>query len=173
MTHPDPTALKQALSELRDVNKDKRRTAVMKLGMLGGDEAIRTLITVVRNPMEDLIVRGRAALMLGKLGDVRAVDSLIEALSAPGFQTKLNAAQSLGRLGDARAIRPLLRIIETEGERMRETAEIALRQLGYLGEIGPADEDERPARLNASVQREIDRLEQSPPYNRSSENEPA
>jgi hypothetical protein len=37
MTDPDPNIVKQALSELRDVSKEKRRTAVMKLGMLGGD----------------------------------------------------------------------------------------------------------------------------------------
>ena len=34
--------VKTILSELRDVNKDRRRTAVMKLGMLGGDQAVRT-----------------------------------------------------------------------------------------------------------------------------------
>ena len=59
------------LSELRDVNKDRRRTAVMKLGMVGGEQALRALIGLVENNQEDLIVRGRAALMLGKLKDDR------------------------------------------------------------------------------------------------------
>ncbi len=133
MNNPDLALLKQAMSELRDVNKEKRRTAVMKLGMLGGDEAIRTLIFTVRNPTEDLIVRGRAALMLGKLGDLRAVDPLIEALDAPssGFQTRMHAAESLGKLGDRRAIAPLLRATEAEGEKIREAAEAALMRLGY------------------------------------------
>jgi HEAT repeat protein len=133
MTDPDLPALKQALSELRDVNKEKRRTAVMKLGMMGGEEAVRTLIFTVRNPLEDLIVRGRAALMLGKLGDLRAVDSLIEALDAPGsgFQTRVYAAESLGKLGDRRAIESLLRAIESDGNKLREAAEAALLRLGY------------------------------------------
>ncbi|MBW4438162.1 MAG: HEAT repeat domain-containing protein [Pleurocapsa minor GSE-CHR-MK-17-07R] len=130
MTHPEELSLKQALSELRDTNKEKRRTAVMKLGMMGGDEAVRTLITIVRNDNEDLIVRGRAALMLGKLGDQRAVDPLIDALQAPGFQTRVNAAQSLGRLGDPRAIAPLMKIVQNEADTFRETAADALKRLG-------------------------------------------
>lgn len=134
MTDPDPTALKQALSELRDVSKDKRRTAVMKLGMMGGETAVITLIGVVRNHHEDLIARARAALMLGKLGDRRAVEPLIEALDAPGYQTRVHAAQSLGKLGDPRAIPPLRRVVETEGDTFRAVAWEALQKLGYKEE---------------------------------------
>jgi HEAT repeat protein len=137
MTDPDPNAIKQALSELRDVSKDKRRTAVMKLGMMGGETALITLIGVVRNHHEDLIVRGRAALMLGKLGDRRAVESLIEALDAPGYQTRVHAAQSLGKLGDPRAIEPLLRVVETEKDTFREAAAQALHRLGYKDDPAP------------------------------------
>jgi HEAT repeat protein len=133
MSDPDLAALRQAMSELRDSNKERRRTAVMKLGMMGGEEAVRTLIFTVRNPTEDLIVRGRAALMLGKLGDPRAVDPLIEALDEPGsgFQTRMYAAESLGKLGDRRAIAALLRATEQDGDKLREAAQHALARLGY------------------------------------------
>ncbi len=131
MTDPDPGAVKQVLSELRDVNKEKRRTAVMKLGMLGGDEAVRTLMMIVTNNHEDLIVRGRAAMMLGKLGDARAVEPLIRALDAPGYQTPLYAVESLGKLGDPRAIEPLLRAMQSHNDKVRDAAQKALEKLGY------------------------------------------
>ncbi|GAB4339916.1 MAG: hypothetical protein Kow00117_20660 [Phototrophicales bacterium] len=131
MNNPDPNTIKQILAELRDVNKERRRTAVMKLGMIGGDQAVRALIHTLQNDYEDLIVRGRAALMLGKLGDPRAVDSLIRALDAPGHQTPLYAAEALGKLGDPRAIEPLLMLAATGRDKTRDTAIEALQRLGY------------------------------------------
>jgi len=123
------------LSELRDVNKERRRTAVMKLGMVGGDQALRALIGLVENGQEDLIVRGRAALMLGKLKDDRAVPPLIRALDAPGFVTPFNAAQALGKIGDPRAIDALLSFADSSNDKTRAAAVEALRQLGYEFEV--------------------------------------
>lgn len=123
--------VKFILSELRDISKDKRRTAVMKLGMIGGDEAVRALIRTVENNQEDLIVRGRAALMLGKLKDNRAVPTLIRALDAPGFQTPMNAAEALGRIGDTRAIDALVGFADASRDKTRVVALEALKQLGY------------------------------------------
>jgi HEAT repeat protein len=131
MSEPDPANIKQFLAELRDVNKDKRRTAVMKLGLAGGDLAINALIMAVQNRNEDLIVRGRSALMLGKLGDTRAVLPLIKALDAPGLQTPLYAAQALGKLGDDRAIKPLLDMASSPDDKLRSAALESLERLGY------------------------------------------
>jgi len=131
MKDPDPKVIKQLLADLRDINKEKRRTAVVKLGMVGGEEAVRALIMVVKNDYEDLIARGRAALMLGKIRDARAVMPLIEALDAPGYQTPLFAAQALGNLGDTRAIEPLLAMLNSGHEKFREAAVESLRKLGY------------------------------------------
>jgi HEAT repeat protein len=131
MNKPDPDTMKQVLAELRDLNKDRRRAAVMKLGMIGGDQAVRTLMMTVQNEHEDLIVRGRAALMLGKLGDARAVESLIRALEAPGYQTPLFAAEALGKLGDPRAIEPLVILASTGRDKTREAALEALKRLGH------------------------------------------
>ncbi len=142
MGDPDPIVIKQLLVELRDVNKEKRRTAVMKLGMAGGDQAIRALMQAVQNDYEDLIVRGRAALMLGKLGDPRAVEPLIRALGAPGHQTPLHAAEALGKIGDPRAIEPLLMLAANGRDKTREVALQALGKLGYDESTEPLEEPE-------------------------------
>lgn len=131
MADPYPAgSLNSILSELRDTNKDKRRLAVMKLGMLGGDDAVLHLIRLVENDREDTIVRGRAAMMLGKVGDQRAVIPLIRALDAPGYQTPIHAVESLGMLGDTRAIAPLTLIAQRKRDRLQEAAITALRRLG-------------------------------------------
>jgi HEAT repeat protein len=145
MGDPDPNIIRQLLAELRDVNKDKRRTAVMKLGMVGGDQAVRALIGAVQNEHEDLIVRGRAAIMLGNLKDVRAVDPLIRALDAPGFQTPLHAAEALGKIGDRRAIPPLVSLATNGKDKTRDAAIEALQRLGYKSESIDNDEDAQPA----------------------------
>ena len=130
MSKTRPEQIRQYLTELRDYNKERRRTAVMKLGLAGGEEAVTALIMALQNGNEDLIVRGRAALMLGRLGDTRAVQPLIGALDAPGMQTPLHAARSLGRLGDDRAIEPLLLIAGSAEGKLREAAIEALQRLG-------------------------------------------
>jgi len=140
MTDPDPKIMKQILAELRGFDKEKRRTAVMKLGMVGGDEAVRALIMTVRNDHEDLIARGRAALMLGKLRDLRAVEPLIRALDAPGFKTPVYAAEALGKIGDPRAIQPLLSVLNSGNDTLHEAAAEALKRLGYA----PEPEDMQP-----------------------------
>ena len=126
-----PNVIGAILAESRDINKARRRSAVMKLGMVGGDEALRALIGIVGNRQEDLIVRGRAAMMLGKLKDDRAVAALIRALSAPGFQTPYYAAIALGKIGDPRAVDALLQLADNSRDKTREAALSALRQLGY------------------------------------------
>lgn len=128
----DAIVIKQLVSDLRGFDKEKRRSAVMKLGMVGGEDAVRALIMTVRNDHEDLITRGRAAMMLGKLRDSRAVTPLIQALEAPGFSTPVYAAEALGKIGDRRAIEPLLLAVMNSGnETFRKAAQAALKQLGH------------------------------------------
>lgn len=127
----EPREIKQLLADLRGFDKEKRRTAVVKLGLVGSDEAVRALIMTVNNNHEDLIARGKAALMLGKLRDMRAVESLIQALDAPGFQTPVFAAEALGKIGDRRAIEPLLAAMHSGNDTFRKAAIEALRRLGY------------------------------------------
>lgn len=151
MADPDTTEVKQLLADLRGMSKEKRRTAVMRLGMIGGDQAVRALMEAVQNEHEDLIVRGRSALMLGKLKDQRAVDPLIRALEAPGFQTPLFAAEALGKLGDPRAIRPLLDLAAECNDKTHDAAMEALHRLGYMSVHGMDGRGDTEADTEVSV----------------------
>lgn len=140
MANPAPE-LRQLLAELKDFNKERRRKAVYKLGMLGGEEALLALMGTVEDDNEDTIVRGRAAQMLGKMRDSRAVYPLITALRARGYQTPIHAAQALGLIGDKRAIEPLLQLLrKNENDAARKAAQQALERLGYVDESESTDD---------------------------------
>jgi HEAT repeat protein len=142
MADSNQSQLQSILSELRDTNKETRRHAVMKLGMLGGDSAQNHLILLVDNTYEDPIVRARAALMLGKIGDERAVMSLIRATDAKGHQTPINAVIALGELGDKRAIAPLLLLQKTSKDTLLAEIEKALKKLGYYDDSNQDEPNE-------------------------------
>ncbi|GAB1421258.1 hypothetical protein MASR2M15_14110 [Anaerolineales bacterium] len=134
MSNPAKSPLQQILAELRSTDKGQRRTAVIKLGLIGSDEALQQLMFTLENDNEDLIVRSRAALMLGKIGDTRAYGSLVRALNAPGYKTRLNAVEALGKLGDDRAIQPLLHMATHSSDNILIAVYQALDLLGYKGE---------------------------------------
>jgi hypothetical protein len=85
--------------------------------------AIRELLHV------DSHVRARAAVALGKLKDVRAVEPLIEALSDSNESVRTSVAEALGELGDERAIEPLIAAF-ADGIEVRFYAAEALRLIG-------------------------------------------
>lgn len=132
MANHDPD-IKQLLAELKDFDKDRRRKAVYKLGMIGGEDALLALMVAVEDENEDVIVRGRAAQMLGRIRDSRAVHPLITALRARGYQTPIHAAEALGRIGDKRAIDPLLELMnnQSSNEAATKAARVALTKLGH------------------------------------------
>lgn len=57
---------------------------------------------------EDPKVRNGAAIALGKIGDVRAIEALIVALRDTYRDIRLHAAEALGEIKDTRAIEPLI-----------------------------------------------------------------
>src|SRR4051794_34450997 len=71
-------------------------------------------------------VRVQAALVLGKLGDRRAVPALIQALKDENETVRGVAATSLGRLGDPRAADGLLKATNDGAEFVRAQAKKAL-----------------------------------------------
>jgi hypothetical protein len=63
---------------------------------------------------ESYKVRVQAALVLGRLGERRAVPSLVKALADANPTVRAVAAQSLGRLADAAALEPLRKLLAAD-----------------------------------------------------------
>jgi len=75
-------------------------------------------------------VKVQAALVLGKLGDKRAVPALLEALRDDNETVRGMAALSLGKLGDTRAEAPLRKLENDASPFVRSNATKALASLG-------------------------------------------
>jgi HEAT repeat protein len=69
---------------------------------------------------EDPSKRWKAAESLGRIGDDRAVDPLIIALTDEDWRVKQKAAWALGKIGDPRALVPLRRALLHEREGVKE-----------------------------------------------------
>jgi hypothetical protein len=79
-------------------------------------------------------VRVQAALVLGKLGDPRAVPPLIKALGDANKTVRGIAASALGQLGDASAVEPLRELLRRESDSfVRGQAEKAMAALSNAG----------------------------------------
>jgi len=79
-------------------------------------------------------VRVQAAIVLGKLGDVGAVDSLVKALDDANKTVRGIAAQALGQIGDAAAADPLRALLQRDVDPfVKGQAEKALAMLHPSG----------------------------------------
>lgn len=97
--------LDKALHQLTSDKAEMRWQAIMKLRERGNTRAVDPLIGIMK---EDVSLRARqeAALALGTIGDKRALQPLIAALSISGLE--VTAVTALGELGDPSAIEALV-----------------------------------------------------------------
>jgi HEAT repeat protein len=77
-----------------------------------GQDAVEPLLAVVNDPNNPNEMRWRAAANLGDIGDLRAVESLIAAISDKEWEVRASAIWALGMLDDDRAFEPLRAIVE-------------------------------------------------------------
>jgi hypothetical protein len=84
-------------------------------------------------------VRVQAAIVLGRLGDVSAVESLVKALGDANKTVRGIAAQALGQIGDGSASEPLRGLLQKETDPfVKATTEKALLALRGSGTTTPA-----------------------------------
>lgn len=111
-----------------------------------GEPGVALLIPVVKH--DNLISRRWATWALGKIGNPKAVDPLMEALQGDDEPSvRWDAAIALGRIGDGRAIDTLIEALDDENGGVRGRSAEALGVIGDRKAIGPLtsvlnDEDE-------------------------------
>lgn len=79
---------------------------------------------------DKISARIQVLLILGKIGDTRAIDSLIELLNDKEFMIRHRAVKALGNLGDARAVDALIKLLNDKELIIRRSA---VEALGILG----------------------------------------
>jgi len=122
---------------------------------------VEGLIRALKN--EDYLIRKEAARSLKKVGDERAVESLIEALKYESWEdaytvlisVRESAADALGIIGDKRALNPLIQsLFEDSDEEVRWKAAAALGKIGDERAVEPLidalDDKSWGVRKNAS-----------------------
>lgn len=108
-----------------------RALAWLDLGKAENGKSFEPLLKALLNENKDiklsirvrnLRVQVEAAKALGQLGDLRAVEPLINALQDDFYLVRASAAWALGELGDNRAVNPLLELYNDKNETIKLTA---------------------------------------------------
>jgi len=89
------------------------------------DSTISSRCSLMRDPSR----RWKAAEVLARLGDARAMDPLIAALSDEDGRVRQKAAWALGMIGDSRALGPLRHALRHEQEGVKEIINEALDRI--------------------------------------------
>lgn len=118
------------IAELRNLDSDVRRMwAAEILGWLGDPRAAIPLIESLGDVSPE--VRAKAAGGLGKIGDARALERLLEMLlSDPAPFVRTRAAQALGAIGHPKVIDHLIHVLKDPEWWVRIRAIEALEQIG-------------------------------------------
>jgi len=145
-----------ALDTKNDLVRRRASEALVQMGSV----AAPGLISSLTHTNED--VRGAAALTLGRIADVRAVQPLIAALEDPEPQVIQLAVEALSSLRDRRAVEPLIRVLTHESGIVRRQAVEALGDLGDLRAVKPLIARLTDRHINNAVARSLEKLSWKP-----------
>jgi len=142
----DPRAIDPLINQLCDDDRFVKSRAAYALGMIG-EPAVEPLICALREGDGNL--RWGAAIALGKIRDLRAIDPLIRALADKYENVRAESAKSLAAIGKP-ALKPLIQFLQDSDRSVRIEVVTALGGLKDTDAIQPlmqildtADEDER------------------------------
>ena len=101
--------------------KDAATEALVKMKK----SATKPLLECLKN--KDPKVRHRAADGLGRIGDVRAVESLCESVEDENIYVKLESIKALGEIGDLRGVVPIARCLNDKNKDIQAKARVCLK----------------------------------------------
>lgn len=104
-----------------------RREAAKALGLIG-EPALESLISALKH--ESPGTRQAVAIVLGDIGDVKAVEPLIAALKSGDVGWA--AAEALGKIRDTRAVEPLMAALEDKDSDLQQAARKALAKINKI-----------------------------------------
>jgi HEAT repeat protein len=105
-------SVEHLIQDLDDMDANVRTVAEEGLVEIG-EPAVESLIQILSNENEATIARMGAARTLGRIGDERAVEPLIQLLNEHHYWELQNAsAVALGNIGDAKAVEPLISVLQ-------------------------------------------------------------
>jgi HEAT repeat protein len=123
----DPRIVGPLLEALNDRNKRVREAAAKSLKEVG-EPAVEPLIASLREENQDVCFK--AIVLLGEIGDTRAIEPLVGVLkNFELWAMRFEAARALGMIKDPRAIGPLTEALYDKDEYVREGAGGALKEI--------------------------------------------
>lgn len=122
------------LLQLMEKNEKLRYHVRDKL-LKSGKSVFDHLVKALRSSRKSTI-RRNAAIILGEMGNRKAVEALIKALKDRVVSVSSNAAIALGMIGDKRAVVPLIERLHSSSWQLRLNAAISL---GWIADHGASD----------------------------------
>ncbi|HEX6834987.1 MAG TPA: HEAT repeat domain-containing protein, partial [Polyangia bacterium] len=123
---------------LGDGEHEVREAAVGALGRMPPTLGKRTAVALTgRLDDEAAGVRQRAAEVLGRMGEARAVVPLLSRLGDPTREVRIAALEALAALGDPRAVPAIVRLIHDPADDVRAAAIGALGRLQARPAVAP------------------------------------
>jgi HEAT repeat protein len=125
--------LKGLYKSLKDATL--QHDAAQALREIGGEQATELLIQAMRDEKTKSLIVVQA---LGKIGDPRAIDPLIGALSDTDLELRKAAAKALGKIGDPVAIDPLKKTLLENSTLAELVISEALDEIGWVANTDEA-----------------------------------
>ncbi len=114
----------------------RARVAAQRCLLFIGAPAVPALIRALEQNYNSLL-QHRAAELLGRLRDDRAVEALLTALDDPISYVRAISAKALGLIGDSRAAAPLVRLLSENKAAVRAAAAEALGSIDVAEVVAP------------------------------------